>query len=215
MLGRQEPTPPFCALFLGLDMDLKGMGFLPALHIYSSTYDTDEQFRNVDSKILNENGPAPFFRFQLAPLSDATSAPIGKTALVMHAIPAPVTGWEDPDFEKRVADVMIRRAEKIIPGLSQKIMYREFWSPAAMNKYLMCGADASMGWALTPQQVGPKRLAQKTPIKSLLLSGHWTAPAVGVMSTVVSGLQASAMILRSEGVKEPLADIGIRKGVVT
>ena len=83
-----------------------------------------------------------------------------------------------------------------------------------MNKYLMCGTDASMGWALTPQQVGPKRLAQKTPIKNLLLSGHWTAPAVGVMSTVVSGLQASGMILRSEGVKEPLADIGIRQGVL-
>ena len=214
MLGRQEPTPPFCALFLGLDMDLKSMGFIPALHIYSSNYDTDEHFRNVESKLLHENGPAPFFRFQLAPLSDITSAPQGKTALVMHAIPAPVKGWDDPGFEQKAADVMIRRAEKIIPGLSKKIMYQEFWSPATINKYLMCGADASMGWALTPQQVGPKRLAQKTPVKNLLLSGHWTAPAVGVMSTVVSGLQAAGMILRSEGVKEPLADIGIRKGVV-
>jgi len=132
----------------------------------------------------------------------------------MHAIPAPVAGWENPDFEKRVADGMIKRAEKIIPGLSQKILYREFWSPAIMNRYLMCGADASMGWALTPQQVGPKRLAQKTPVKNLFLSGHWTAPAVGVMSTVVSGLQAAGMILRAEGVKEPLADIGILSGVV-
>ena len=215
MLGRQEPTPPFCALFLGLDMDLKSMGIAPALHIHSATYDTDEQFRNVEEKILQENGPAPFFRFQLAPLSDSTSAPQGKTAFVMHAIPAPIKGWEDPDFEKKVADVMIRRAEKIIPGLSKKIVYQEFWSPASMNQYLMCGKDASMGWALTSQQVGPKRLAQKTPVKNLLLSGHWTAPAVGVMSTVVSGLQASSMVLRAEGVKEPLADIGIRKGVVT
>jgi len=214
MLGRQEPTPPFCALLLGLDMNLKSRGLIPALHIHSSTYDTDEQFRDVEEKILNEKGPAPFFRFQLAPLSDPTSAPQGKTALVIHAIPAHVTGWENPDVEKKVTDVMIRRAEKIIPGLSKNITYQEFWSPIAMNKYLMCGTDASMGWALSPQQVGPKRLAQKTPIKNLLLSGHWTAPAVGVMSTVVSGLQASGMILRSEGVKEPLADIGIRQGVV-
>jgi prolycopene isomerase len=212
-LGRQEPTPPFCALLLGLDMDLKSRGLIPALHIHSSTYDTDEQFRNVEAKILSENGPAPFFRFQLAPLSDPTSAPQGKTALVIHAIPAPVTGWENPDVEKKVADVMIRRAEKIIPGLSQKILYQEFWSPVTMNKYLMCGVDASMGWALSPQQVGPKRLAQKTPIKNLLLSGHWTAPAVGVMSTVVSGLQSAKTVLENEGIKEPLADIGIIGGV--
>lgn len=213
-LARQEPTPPFCALFLGLDMNLKSMGFIPALHIYSSNYDTDEHFRNVETKIADETAPPPFFRFQLAPLSDPSSAPQGKTAFVMHAIPAPVSGWEQPGFEKRVAEVMIKRAEKILPGLSQKIIYQEFWSPVTINKYLMCGTDASMGWALSPQQVGPKRLAQQTPIKNLLLSGHWTAPAVGVMSTVVSGLRAAQMILKKEGVKEPLADIGIIRGLI-
>jgi prolycopene isomerase len=214
MLGQQEPTPPFCALFLGLDMDLKRMGFAPALHVHSSNYDTDEHFRNVESKIMHETDPPPFFRFQLAPLSDVTSAPQGKTAFVMHAIPAPVRGWDDPGFEQKVAEMMIKRAERVIPGLSQKILYREFWSPVTMNKYLMCGTDASMGWALTPKQVGPKRLAQKTPVKNLLLSGHWTAPAVGVMSTVVSGLQAARSILHTEGIKEPLADIGINQGVI-
>jgi prolycopene isomerase len=215
MLGRQEPTPPLCALFLGLDMDLKSMGFAPALHVHSSNYNTDEHFRNVEAKILSETGPPPFFRFQLAPLSDVTSAPQGKTAFVMHAIPAPTKGWDDPGFEQKIAEVMIKRAEKVIPGVSRKILYQEFWSPITMNKYLLCGTDASMGWALSPQQVGPKRLPQQTPVKNLLLSGHWTAPAVGVMSTVVSGLQAAGMILRAEGVKEPLADIGIEKGVLT
>jgi prolycopene isomerase len=212
-LGRHKPTPPFCALFLGLDMDLKGMGLIPALHIHSSTYDTDEHFRNVETKIVDENAPASFFRFQLAPLSDPSSAPHGKTAFVMHAIPAPVSGWKKPGFAQKVAECMIKRAEKIIPGLSQKILYQEFWSPVTMSKYLMCGTDASMGWALSPQQVGPKRLAQKTPIKNLLLSGHWTAPAVGVMSTVISGLQSARIVLESEGIKEPLADIGIIGGV--
>ena len=212
-LGRHEPTPPFCALFLGLDMDLKSMGLIPALHIHSSNYDTDEHFRNVETKIVDENASPPFFRFQLAPLSDPSSSPQGKTAFVMHAIPAPVSGWEKSGFEQKVAEVMIKRAEKIIPGLSQRILYQEFWSPVTMNKYLMCGVDASMGWALSPQQVGPKRLAQKTPIKNLLLSGHWTAPAVGVMSTVVSGLQSAKTVLESEGIKEPLADIGIIGGV--
>ena len=67
-LNKLEPTPPFAALFLGLDMDLKRMGLLPALHIHSSTYDTEEHFRNVAGKMVQENGLDPFFRFQLAPL---------------------------------------------------------------------------------------------------------------------------------------------------
>ena len=32
-LDSLEPTPPFCALFLGLDMDLTERGLVPALHI--------------------------------------------------------------------------------------------------------------------------------------------------------------------------------------
>ncbi len=212
-LGRMEPTPTFCALFLGLDMDLKKMGYIPALHIHSSTYDTDAHFRNVENRFALEDAPDSFFRFQFAPLSDPTSAPEGKTAFVMHSIPAPINGWENPDYEKQVADVMIKRAEKIIPGLSKHIEYQEFCSPVKLDKYLMCGRDASLGWALTPQQTGPKRLSPKTPIENLFLSGHWTAPAVGVMSTVLSGLQTARLILDDEGVDEPLLDIGIKGGV--
>jgi len=46
----------------------------------------------------------------------------------------------------------------------------------------------------------------------LFLSGHWTAPAVGVLSTVISGLQTAKIFLASEGVDEPLLDIGIQDG---
>ena len=47
------------------------------------------------------------------------------------------------------------------------------------------------------------------------LSGHWTQPAIGVFATVISGLKVARMILLREGVGEPLADIGIKKGVMT
>ena len=213
-LNRMEPTPPFAALFLGVDMDLKGMGMVPALHIHSSTYDTDEHFKNVASKMVDENGPDPFFRFQLAPLSDATSAPPGKSALVIHSIPVPIEGWNNLEWRNRAVDLMIKRAEKSIPGLSSKIVYQELWTPETLDTYAMSGTDASIGWALSPQQVGPKRLAQKTPIKNLFLSGHWTQPAIGVMATVISGLKAARIVLNCEGVEEPLGDLGIIKGLM-
>ena len=214
-LGKMEPTPPFAALFLGLDMDLKKMGLVPALHIHSSTYDTDEHFRDVGPKLLDEKGPEPFYRLQLAPLSDRTSAPEGKTALVIHAIPVPSTGWENQEWQQKVVEKMIKRAEKAIPDLSKHIVYQEFWSPVTIDRYDLCGTDASMGWACSPQQIGPKRLAHTTPIRNLFLSGHWTQPAVGVSSVTLSGLQCARMILEREGVKEPLVDLGIRGGIMT
>ena len=213
-LKRMEPTPPFAALFLGLDMDLKSMGLVPALHIHSSTYDTDEHFKNVAAKMVNENSLDPFFRFQLAPLSDPTSAPPGKSALVIHTIPVPSEGWNNLEWRNRAVDLMIKRAEKCIPGLSSKIVYQELWTPETLDTYAMSGTDASIGWALSPQQVGPKRLAQQTPIKNLFLSGHWTQPAIGVLSTVISGLKAARIIMNGEGIKEPLEDLGIMKGLL-
>jgi prolycopene isomerase len=213
-LNRMETTPPFAALFLGLDMDLKSMGLVPALHIHSSTYDTDEHFKNVAAKMVDENGLDPFFRFQLAPLSDSTSAPHGKSALVIHTIPVPSEGWNDLEWRNKAVDLMIKRAEKSIPGLSSKIVYQELWTPETLDTYAMSGTDASIGWALSPQQVGPKRLGQQTPIKNLFLSGHWTQPAIGVMSTVISGLKAAKIILEKEEMHEPLSDIGIVKGVM-
>ncbi len=212
-LRRLEPTPPFCALFLGLDMDLRSLGLAPALHIHTPTYDTEQVFHNLRERLLGDGPLDPFFRFQLANLSDPTSAPAGKTALVIHMIPAPVDGWDDPDFEKRVADAMIRRADKIIPGLARQVAFQEFWSPRTIDRRVMSGADASIGWALTPRQVGPRRLAQTTPVENLYLSGHWTRPALGIIAAVISGLQASSMILSKEGVSQPLAGIGIRNGV--
>jgi prolycopene isomerase len=214
-LRRLEPTPPFAALFLGLDMDLKKMGFVPALHIHSSTYDTDEHFRDVGQKLLDEKGPEPFYRLQLAPLSDPTSAPEGKTALVIHAIPVPSTGWENQEWQQKVVEGMIKRTEKVIPNLSKHIVYQELWSPLTIDRYDLCGTDASMGWACSPRQIGPKRLAHTTPIRNLFLSGHWTQPAVGVSSVTLSGLQCARMILEREGIKEPLIDLGIKGGVMT
>jgi prolycopene isomerase len=109
---------------------------------------------------------------------------------------------------------MIKRAEKVIPGLSSHIVYQELWTPQTIDQYAMTGTDASIGWALSPQQVGPKRLAQQTPVKNLFLSGHWTQPAIGVMSTVISGLKAAKMIMTCEGVEESLEEIGIKKGLM-
>ena len=93
-------------------------------------------------------------------------------------------------------------------------VYQEFWSTATIDKYTLSGIDASIGWALTPQQVGPRRLSPHTPVKNLYLSGHWTRPALGVLATVISGLQTAKTVLNKAGISEPLADLGITRGVM-
>jgi phytoene dehydrogenase-like protein len=44
--------------------------------------------------------------------------------------------------------------------------------------------------------VGIQRLQPVTPIRNLLLAGHWTNPGGGVANSMVSGLLASRRVLK-------------------
>jgi phytoene dehydrogenase-like protein len=51
------------------------------------------------------------------------------------------------------------------------------------------------GWATTPDQMGVRRLPQETPLAGLFLVGHWTQPAHGLWTVMLSGIRASRLVL--------------------
>jgi len=59
-----------------------------------------------------------------------------------------------------------------------------------MERYRLNLTGAIYGWEVSPKQVGRGRLPYKTPIRGLVLSGHWTQSG-GVYGVIASGLQAA------------------------
>ena len=51
------------------------------------------------------------------------------------------------------------------------------------------------GWANTPAQATSQRLARRTPIGGLFLSGHWTQPGSGSLRAIFSGTQTAQEVL--------------------
>ena len=87
--------------------------------------------------------------------------------------------------KERIAESLIRQAERIIPGLSQHILVKEVATPATIARYTLNRGGASMGWDQTPEDA--IKPGQVTPIKQLYLVGQWTYPQGGVPGVVGSG----------------------------
>jgi prolycopene isomerase len=64
-----------------------------------------------------------------------------------------------------------------------------------MHRYTQNYQGAAYGWDVTPNQIGPSRIQNQSPIKGLYFSGHWTTPGGGVYGVSVSGVKTAQKIL--------------------
>ena len=91
-----------------------------------------------------------------------------------------------------MGDELIARAEKIIPGLSEHIVYRQDASPRTFERY---------AWTSDGSIYGPSwdsfRPHLKTPIPNLYLTGAGVWPGPGIEAVVISGLAAANAIYPS------------------
>ncbi len=89
---------------------------------------------------------------------------------------------------------MLEIAERYLPGLKKHLLYIEGGSPTTMERYTLNYRGAAYGWDLSPDQVGPNRIANRSAIGGLYFAGHWAAPGGGVYGAAVSGMQTARMI---------------------
>lgn len=104
--------------------------------------------------------------------------------------------WETN--KKRLIDVFIKKMEHLIPDLSSHIIFKDAATPNTLYKWSLNYNGAAYGWAWTPAQVGTAGLAQKTCIKNLYFTGHWTTLAHGVAGVAYLGRDVSKKILEDK-----------------
>ncbi len=152
-------------VFLGVDMDL-------------SNYPT--LIKNLDDGyevVINSNACREL-------------APEGKASVTILA-PADYNDFPERGTEKyrrkkeKLAEMLIRKAEKVIPGLSRHIVVKEVATPKTFERYTSMPQGAIYAF---DQSVDTKRPYFKTPIGGLYLVGASTFPGGGVEAAVISGI---------------------------
>ncbi|MEM3982799.1 MAG: hypothetical protein QXM71_08785, partial [Thermofilum sp.] len=158
-------SPSAFMVFLGVDMDLSGY---PTL------------IKDLDGGIgvvINSN-------------ADPSLAPKGMASVTIITLANyhdfPPRGTEEYLRRKReVADELILRAEKVIPGLSERIVVRDAATPKTFERYTSMPEGAIYAF---DQSIETRRPFFKTPIKGLYLVGASTFPGGGVEAVVISGI---------------------------
>jgi phytoene dehydrogenase-like protein/uncharacterized membrane protein len=127
---------------------------------------------------------------------DDSLAPEGHAALTLiKLIPqCEAADWDRkaPGYNTRkraYADEMIAQAERLIPDLSQHIVYRQEASPPTFERY---------AWTTAGSIYGPtwdsSRPPLKSPVPGLYLAGSGVFPGPGIEAVVISGTLAADAI---------------------
>lgn len=125
---------------------------------------------------------------------DPSLAPVGHASVSLVTLVPSSDSWNRraPDYSARKradGDALIARAERVIPGLANHIVYRQDGTPATFARYAW-----TMGGAIYGPAAADWRPPAKSPVEGLVLAGAGVFPGAGVEAVVISGTLAADML---------------------
>src|SRR5690606_26125499 len=102
-------------------------------------------------------------------LADPSLAPEGEHLLVLTSLVdtrgAPQTRWNE--LKASAVETLRARAERRLPGLGASLRFVEGATPRTLERYTRNEGGALYGFDVTPAQVGPGRIDNRTPLPGL------------------------------------------------
>jgi all-trans-retinol 13,14-reductase len=202
-----ESVPPAISnlvVYLGLDRDLKAEGWDQHEIFVSDGYDIDADYQAALNGEFEKSGMSITYYDH----ADPGCSPEGGSVLGIFSLAhwdtfnQWGTGGNLEDYGKNpqylelkeaAAEALIERAEKLIPGLSGMIKYKEVGTPITNWRYSRNVAGSIYGTAQSVDNMYFNRLDAKTPIENLFLAGAWTF-AGGMSAALMSGRETASMV---------------------
>jgi prolycopene isomerase len=187
-LGELEPSLSAYILYIATDLEIGG-GAAHEIMVYRK-WDQDEIWREC---VAGRPGGTIV---TIPTLADPSLAPPGAHVISVMSLLSyqAAAGWTE-EQEERYVDGLLADAELVCPGLRSRIVRMDRGSPRAIERFTGNPEGAVYGWDNTPGQSGPGRPGHRTAIDGLYLSGHWSAPAGGIVGVMTSGAQTTQQIL--------------------
>jgi all-trans-retinol 13,14-reductase len=199
---RDPPALSNLVVYLGLDRDLAADGWDHHEYFLAEGYDIEADY---DAMIAGDFSKAGMVIANYTN-ADPGCAPEGHSVLVMMSLApwdyANVWGTggamadysNNPEYRRlkdEAADLLIDRAERLIPGLREAIVVREVGTPLTNARYGLAQEGSIYGRQQTVENLLNRR-SPRTPIPNLLLAGAWVGGG-GMSAALSSGRTAAAI----------------------
>jgi prolycopene isomerase len=188
-LLKMTPSLSAVLVYAGTSLDLHRFETGHVVYMFRH-WDHNETYRNM------MEGRPHAVAVTLPSLSDPSLAPEGEHVLAATALLPYEIGEPWPDVKDRYTEEILSVIEgNVFPGLRDRLTFVETATPLALERYTLNWKGAAYGWENTPHQTGSKRPSNRTPLPGLYISGHWSQPGVGGLSSIYSGLRAAELVL--------------------
>lgn len=183
------------SVYLGVDLNLESLGVTNFLTLVHESLDFEKEWEAANQGKLADS----FFSVSIPTLHDPSLAPANKHIIhIFTYAPYYLPGSDWSREEKaRLTDVMIHKAEQVVPSLSKHIVVQDAATPRTNERYTLNTEGATAGWARSPADLF-SRPNPKTAIERLYLTGHWTSHGGSIRSVAISGRTVAQMIMSEQ-----------------
>lgn len=187
-------------VWLGVDTDLSPLFDGVAEISVSTTWDAAEGFSYATEGVPEKVNMAIVNSSML----DRTAAPAGKNVITITTqLPwewrnrwgLPTSYAEYLRLRRELAEILVTRADEVVPGLRDHIEVMDVGTPHTMQGFTLNPRGSIFGWHTTPDQSLFERLPVETPLENLYLAGAWTFPGGGQSAVLHSGYTAAQTAL--------------------
>jgi phytoene desaturase len=128
---------------------------------------------------------------------DPSIAPPGCQILIVQR-PSPVRVDEITDWAVHKAHVegkTMAGLRRVLPDIDDHIVVKSSASAHTSYRFTNNWQGGMLGWEMSPEQLGTRRLPIYTPVDNVYLTGHWTQPGGGITPVIVSAQRVARTIL--------------------
>lgn len=182
-------------IYLGLDVDIRRLGINDYEIFVNPSYDTESMY---SSSLDNEFEKVPY---SITIYSNLSNAFCGKNNSALSiGVLSGYDFWHNlkkSDYKQKkeeMADIILSRCEKIIPGLRKHITVKVIATPLTMERYTGNSKGSIYGWNKKSPIDEIRFMNPVTPIRNLFLSSHWTKMGGGVGGVLLSSNRVYRLI---------------------
>lgn len=204
-VDKEKPAASNLVVYLGLDCDVRKLGYRHHELMVSNTYDIDLSYQRM---MEGDWDNVDFIITNYSPVCKRACPP-GHSAVVLMCLASLDyenqwgtggdienyrTNLQYRELKERAGNALIKQASKYIPNLRDHIIEKEVATPLTNIRYSLNPGGSIYGSEQTVGNMYANRLSAKTPIENLVMTGAWVSGG-GMSTALVSGRSSAGIAL--------------------
>jgi prolycopene isomerase len=197
-----EPANSLFGVYMGLNVDLRELGYEDTEIFYSPVLDSGELY---DRMMRGDFAEGALVITIYSNYGDPVYAPEGKSLVTITSY-SDIAVWPEDrgayrELKAGKVDELVGLASRVIPELADPryVEVKEGFTPRTIKRFTMNQGGVVYGFYLTPRQW--EKVPNGTPVSNVYIASNWAQMWHGMGSAQVNGWRAARLILDREGIE--------------